>query len=88
MRFSVLDSTPAQGSFCCLTDEIKDLHDLHDSQKGFRTDALAVDAILLKSPFLSDCLDAIDQKCGFTGDAAVLALSWALAAARTEREVG
>ena len=38
-------------------------------------------------PNLTDCLDAIEQKFGFTGDAAILMLSWAIAAHKSEMEM-
>lgn len=37
---------------------------------------------------LTEYLDAIEQSCGFKGDAAILILSWAIAAYRFESEMG
>ena len=86
MDFSVHVSTPTQGIFYCLTPETEALQNFQDLQKEFRTNTTAVEAILLGLPCLSSCLDAVEQKCEFTGDAAILILSWVLAAAETERE--
>lgn len=36
---------------------------------------------------ITDCLDAIERKVGFTGDAAILMLSWAIAAHKSEIEL-
>lgn len=41
-----------------------------------------------KSLSLTDCLESIERRWGFKGDAAILVLTWAIAAHLNEMEVG
>lgn len=41
-----------------------------------------------KTLSLTDYLELIERRCGFRGDAAILVLTWAIAANLNEMEVG